>query len=42
MRRKQMHKTKVKTLRRGTTVRVNEFEVKKGIKSGGIEKTHNH
>ena len=41
MRRKQIHKTKVKTLWRGTTVSVNEFEVQKGIKSGGLEITHN-
>ena len=35
-----MHKTKVKTLWRGTTVSVNQFEVDKGIKNGGLEITH--
>ena len=31
-----MHKTVVKTLWKGTTVAINEFEIKKGILSGGL------
>ena len=31
-----MHKTKVKTLWKGSTVAINEFEIKKGILSGGL------
>ncbi len=31
-----MHITKIKTLWRGNTVSVNEYEIKKGILSGGL------
>ncbi len=36
-----MHKTKVKTIWRGTTVAINEFEIQKGIFAGGLRIIHN-
>lgn len=35
-----MHRTKVKTIWKGTTVAVNEFEIKKGIFNGGLRIVH--
>ena len=35
-----MHQTKVKTIWKGTTVAVNEFEIQKGIFAGGLRIIH--